>query len=64
VARPAVIAEVDGFRFHGGRAAFERDRRRDGDLLAAGHRVLRVTWRELTDVPEAVIANLARALAR
>jgi hypothetical protein len=48
----------------GGRAAFERDRRRDGDLLAAGHRVLRVTWRELTDAPEAVIANLARALAR
>ena len=57
-----LVIEVDGFRFHGGRAAFERDRRRDGALLAAGYRVLRVTWRELTDAPEAVIATLAQAL--
>lgn len=59
-----LIAEVDGYRFHAGRAAFERDRRRDAELLATGHRVLRVTWRELMDAPEAVIANLARALTR
>jgi len=58
-----LIAEVDGYRFHASRSAFERDRRRDGELLALGYRVLRVTWRELTEAPEAVIANLARALA-
>ena len=58
-----LVVEVDGFRFHGGRAAFERDRRRDGELLAAGYRVLRLTWRELTDAPEAVVATLAQALA-
>ena len=59
-----LIAEVDGYQFHGGRAAFERDRRRDAELLATGHRVLRVTWRELTDAREAVVANLAQALTR
>ena len=59
-----LIAEVDGYRFHGGRAAFERDRRRDAELLATGHRVLRVTWRALTDAREAVVANLAQALTR
>ncbi len=58
-----LVVEVDGFRFHGGRAAFERDRRRDGELLASGYRVLRVTWRELTGAPEAVVATLAQALA-
>ena len=31
-----LVVEVDGHAFHGSRAAFERDRRRDADLLAAG----------------------------
>lgn len=57
-----LVAEVDGFGPHSSREAFERDRRRDADLLAAGFRVLRVTWRELTRRPEAVVARLARAL--
>ena len=59
-----LVVEVDGYAFHGSRAAFERDRRRDADLLAAGHRVLRVTWRHLDGEPEAVVARLATALAR
>lgn len=58
-----LVVEVDGFAYHGGRAAFERDRRKDADLLAAGHRVLRVTWRQLADEPEAVVARIAAALA-
>jgi hypothetical protein len=32
--------------------------------LAAGYRVLRVTWRELTEAPDAVVATLASALSR
>ena len=58
-----LIVEVDGFAFHSTRAAFERDRLRDANLHAAGHRVMRVTWRQITHEPEALIARLAAALA-
>jgi very-short-patch-repair endonuclease len=57
-----LVVEVDGHAFHGSRAAFERDRRRDADLLAAGHRVLRVTWRQLEHEPERIAARLGAAL--
>ena len=30
-----LVVEVDGFAYHSGRAAFERDRRRDAALQAA-----------------------------
>jgi very-short-patch-repair endonuclease len=58
-----VIVEVDGYEFHSSRQAFERDRLRDGDLQAAGYRVLRVTWRQIAHEPELVIARLAALLA-
>jgi very-short-patch-repair endonuclease len=58
-----LIVETDGFRFHSTRSAFERDRARDGELTAAGFRVMRITWRQLTDHPLAVVAQVARALA-
>ena len=57
-----LVVEVDGYAFHGSRAAFERDRRRDADLQAAGLTVARLTWRRLVDEPEAVVAQLARAV--
>lgn len=57
-----LVVEVDGRRFHGHRAAFERDRRRDATLVAAGYRVIRVTWRQITEEPLAVVASLAQAL--
>jgi very-short-patch-repair endonuclease len=44
--RRRLIAELDGRDYH--EHAFERDRDRDADLLAAGLRVVRVTWRRLT----------------
>ena len=58
-----LVVEVDGFAFHGGREAFERDRRKDAELLGAGYRVLRVTWRQIAHAPEAVVARLALALS-
>jgi very-short-patch-repair endonuclease len=58
-----LIVEVDGYAFHSSRAAFERDRRRDAELGAQGHRVVRVTWRQLKDEPEALVATLAVATA-
>ena len=59
-----LIVEVDGFAFYSTRAAFERDRARDRALQAAGYVVLRITWRQLIDEPEAVVAELAGALVR
>jgi len=59
-----VVVEVDGYRFHGHRAAFERDRTRDQALRAAGYAVIRVTWRALHEEPFGVVSDLTRALAR
>lgn len=58
-----LVVEVDGYAFHSGREAFERDRLRDQRLQAAGCVVLRFTWRQLTERPEAVAATLGAALA-
>jgi very-short-patch-repair endonuclease len=54
-----LIVEVDGYAYHRSRHAFERDRRRDVELTAAGYRVIRFTWRQIVDEPETVIARLA-----
>jgi very-short-patch-repair endonuclease/predicted transcriptional regulator of viral defense system len=57
-----LIAEVDGYAFHSSRGSFERDRRRDRDLQAAGYRALRFTWRQIVREPAAVVAELTAAL--
>jgi very-short-patch-repair endonuclease len=59
-----LVVEVDGFAFHGTRTAFERDRIRDGDLQAAGYAVLRITWRQIVDTPQAALARIAQTLER
>jgi len=59
-----LIVEVDGYAFHSSRAAFERDRARDADLQSRGYTVLRVTWRQLTDQPHAILVQIAQLLAR
>ncbi len=59
-----LAVEVDGYAAHSTRQAFERDRIRDADIQLAGHRVLRITWDQLTRRPEAVAVRLALALAR
>jgi len=56
--RARVIAETDGFRTHGTRRAFERDRRRDRLLSLAGWTVVRFTWDDLTSDPKHVTAVL------
>ncbi len=59
----SLIAETDGFRYHGTREAFERDRARDATLQARGYRVLRFTASQVEETPAAVVAPL-RALLR
>jgi very-short-patch-repair endonuclease len=58
-----LVVEVDGFAFHGSRDAFERDRRRDAEFIAAGITTLRITWRQLVHRPFVVVARIAAALA-
>jgi very-short-patch-repair endonuclease len=58
-----LVVEVDGFGFHGHRAQFERDRRKDMALTAAGYRVIRVTWNQLKHEPFAVVAAIVAALS-
>jgi very-short-patch-repair endonuclease len=58
-----LIVELDGYAFHGTRAAFERDRARDAELQRAGYRVVRLTWRRLHREPAAVAASLHGMLA-
>jgi hypothetical protein len=56
--------ELDVFETHGGRAAFERDRRRQEELKLLGIEMIPVTAPRLKREPEAVIRNLATLLER
>ena len=55
-----IAVELDGWQDHGTRQAFERDRERDATLTAAGWRVVRFTYHQITDRPDAVIRTLRR----
>ena len=57
-----LIVEIDSYTHHSSRTAFEADRHRDATHTAYGYRTLRITWRQLTQRPEAVAAQLALAL--
>ena len=59
-----LIVEVDGYPFHGHRAAFEQDHRRDIVHKNAGYEVLRFTARQLEQEPLLVVAAIVRALDR
>lgn len=54
--------ELDLYETHGTRAAFERDRKRQEDLLLAGIGMTRVTGPRLEREPEEVIHRVARLL--
>lgn len=56
--------ELDVFETHGTRAAFERDRIRQDDLLLVGIEMIRVTGPRLKREPDAVIHRVAAHLER
>ena len=58
-----IVVEVDGWDTHRTRAAFERDRARDAQLTAQGYRVIRFTWRQVTQEPHTVVALLSALFA-
>jgi very-short-patch-repair endonuclease len=57
-----LIVEVDGYEFHRGRESFESDRARDAQLIAHGYRVLRFTYRQVTQESAQTAATLRRLL--
>lgn len=57
-----VAVEVDGYGPHSSREAFQDDRARQNVLVLAGWTVLRFTWADLRDRPDAVAAAVRRAL--
>ena len=64
VAYPAykLIIELDSRRHHTSTLDTDGDRARDEALVAAGWRVERITWRELTECPDVVVRRLRQLL--
>jgi very-short-patch-repair endonuclease len=58
-----LVIEVDGFAAHRGRDRFVADRRRQNRLVNAGYTVLRFTWDDLRDRPDAVLGEIRQNLA-
>jgi hypothetical protein len=57
-----LVVEVDSLTHHATNRAFENDPRRDRRLMVAGWRVARFTYRDVTERPNAVAAELRSLL--
>ena len=57
-----LVVEIDGYRYHRGRAAFEDERARDLRLRALGYDVIRLSGRQVAEEPDEVVAVLRGAL--
>lgn len=59
-----LVIELDGWEYHADREQFENDRQRDARLSARGFRVLRFSYRQVTErwfeVSRAILAAVAR----
>jgi hypothetical protein len=58
----ALIAELDGRGGHASWSRAEADRGRDRRNLAAGYRTVRITWRQLDEEREELLADLSALL--
>ena len=57
-----VAIEADGYGSHGGRARWAHDLARRNRVTAVGWRVIHVTWSDLRDRPDRVVATISAAL--
>lgn len=57
-----VVIEIDGGSSHGTPAAVDRDRRKDAYLRSLGYLVLRYSYWQIEEEPEAVVAEVADKL--
>jgi very-short-patch-repair endonuclease len=58
------VVEADSRRHHATEVAFERDRKRDLDLMEVHYEVLRVTWKQVEREPQKVFAVVRSELER
>jgi very-short-patch-repair endonuclease len=61
--RQRLVVEVDGTSKYDDVRRIRRERQRDGALLAAGYRVLHLSWAQVVHEPEQTVARLRRLLA-
>ena len=57
-----LVVETDGRGIHDNPYAFEENRRRDLDLELADWHVIRLTWRQIAEQPERVLALLRKRI--
>ena len=55
--------EADGYRYHSGRTAWQRDRVRRNALTSRGWRVLHVTWNDLSARPDEIVSEIRQAMS-
>lgn len=60
--RERLVLETDGMRFHSTPRQIERDRRKEAELVRAGYRIVRMTWRQIEREPPTVAMTLRAAL--
>jgi hypothetical protein len=58
-----LTVELDSYRFHNSRYAWERDRRREREARARDEDFRRYTWADVTEDADAMLAELRRLLA-
>jgi very-short-patch-repair endonuclease len=58
-----LTVEVDGYRYHGSRHAWERDRRREREAYARGDDFRRYTYGDVYEDPRAMLRELRRVLS-
>ncbi|MDR3359125.1 MAG: endonuclease domain-containing protein [Bifidobacteriaceae bacterium] len=54
------VAEIDGWLWHSSKEAFQSDRAKQNALTAAGYRILRFTWEDLTLRPDHCVDQMRR----
>jgi very-short-patch-repair endonuclease len=58
-----LIVELDGYRYHGSRHAWEQDRRREREARARGDEFRRYTYGDVFEAPQLMLAELRALLA-
>ena len=57
-----LTVELDSYRFHSSRHAWEQDRRREREARARGDEIRRYTWGDVFEEPDAILAELRTLL--
>ena len=58
-----LTVELDSYRYHNSRYAWEQDRRREREAYARGDSFRRFTWEDITERPTAVVSELRALLS-